>query len=122
RFQLLEPVKARCVINEQLSLALLADIVSLEEDFYRAVEAVSVRNIRAVNPALVAELFDGERQQFLVNLEAEVNLSALDVFFRQMLALVTPVKIDACPRSGKAARVVDGVASCIATNEQITRV
>jgi hypothetical protein len=32
----LEPVKARCVINEQLSLALLADIVSLQEDIDRA--------------------------------------------------------------------------------------
>jgi hypothetical protein len=50
RFQLLEPVKARCVINEQLSLALLADIVSLQEDIDRAVEAVSVRDIRAINP------------------------------------------------------------------------
>ena len=63
RLQLFEPVKARCVINEQLSLALLADIVSLEEDIDRAVEAVSVRDIRAINPALVAELFDGEREQ-----------------------------------------------------------
>ena len=49
-FPILEPVKARCVINEQLSLALLADIVSLQEDIDRAVEAVSVRDIRAINP------------------------------------------------------------------------
>ena len=72
-FPNLQPVKARCVINEQLSLALLADIVSLEEDIDRAVEAVAVRDIRAINPALVAELFDGERQQLLIDLEAEVN-------------------------------------------------
>ena len=57
-------------------LALLADIVSFEEDIDRAVKAVSVRDIRAINPALVAELFDGERQQFLIDLEAEINLSA----------------------------------------------
>jgi len=81
-----------------------------------------VRDIGAINAALVAELFDGKREHFLIDLEAEVNLPPLNVFFGQMLTLVTPVKIDACPRSGKAARVVDGVASCIATNEQITRV
>ena len=68
-------------------LALLADIVSFEEDIDRAVEAVSVRDIRAINPALVAELFDGERQQFLIDLEAEVNLSALDVFLGKCLPL-----------------------------------
>ena len=66
--QLFEPVKARCVINEQPSLALLVDIVLFEEDIDRAVEAVSVRYIRDINPALVAELFDGERQQFLIDL------------------------------------------------------
>src|SRR6266542_1756481 len=92
-----EPVKVRCVIHEQLSLALLADVCSLQEDIDRAVEAVSVRDIRAVNPALVAELFDGERQQFLIDLEAEVNPSA------PMLARVTSVKINSCPRPGKAA-------------------
>ena len=57
-------------------LTLFADIVSLEENIDRAVEAVSVRDIPAINPALVAELFDGERQQFLIDLEAEINLSA----------------------------------------------
>jgi hypothetical protein len=46
-----------------------------------------VRDIRAVNPALVAELFDREREQFLVDLETEVDLPAFDVFFGQMLAL-----------------------------------
>lgn len=35
-------------------LALLADIVSFEEEIDRAVEAVSVRNIRAIYPALFA--------------------------------------------------------------------
>jgi hypothetical protein len=40
---------------------------------------IAVRDIRAVNPALIAELFDGERQQFLNDFEAEVNLAALDV-------------------------------------------
>lgn len=88
--ELFEPVKVRGVINEQLSLALLADIVSLEEHIDRAVDAVSVRDIRAVNSALVAELFDGERQQFLIDLEAEVNLSAPDVFFGPMLAYCLP--------------------------------
>jgi hypothetical protein len=39
-----------------------------------------VRDIRAINPALVAELFDGEREKFLIDLEAEINPSALDVF------------------------------------------
>ena len=53
----------------------------------RAVKAVSVRDIRAINPALVAELFDGERQQFLIDFEAEVNLSALDVFLGKCLPL-----------------------------------
>jgi hypothetical protein len=62
-----------------------------------------MRDIQAINPALVAELFDGEREQFLINLEAEVNLSALDVFFGQMLTLVTPVKINSRPRAGTAA-------------------
>jgi len=33
---LVSPVKARCVVNEQLSLALLDDMVSLEEDIDRA--------------------------------------------------------------------------------------
>jgi len=78
---------ARGVIDEQFLLALLADIVSFEEDIDRAVKAVSVRDIRAINPALVAELFDGERQQFLIDLEAEVNLSALDVFLGKCLPL-----------------------------------
>src|SRR5437867_13117809 len=55
----LNSVKARGVIDEQLLLALLADIVSFEEDIDRAVETVSVRDIGAINPALVAELFDG---------------------------------------------------------------
>ena len=41
---ILQSVKARCVINEQLSLALLADVVSFEEDINGAVEVVSVRN------------------------------------------------------------------------------
>jgi hypothetical protein len=31
-----------------------------------------VRDIRSIKPALIAELFDGERQQFLIDLEAEV--------------------------------------------------
>ena len=66
----------RCVIDKQLSLALLADIVSLEEDIDGAVETVAVRDIGAVNPALVAELFDGERQQFLIDVEAEVDSAA----------------------------------------------
>jgi hypothetical protein len=38
-----------------------------------------VRDIRAINPALVAELFDSEQQQFLIDLEAKVNLSAASV-------------------------------------------
>jgi hypothetical protein len=53
--ELFEPGKARCVIKEQLSRAVLADIVSLEENIDRTVEAVSVRDIRPINPALVAE-------------------------------------------------------------------
>ena len=57
-----EPVKARCVINQQFSLALLAEIFSLQEDIDRAIEAVSMRQFRAVNPTLIAEVFDGERQ------------------------------------------------------------
>ena len=40
------------------------DIISLEEDIDRAVEAVSVRDIRAINPTLVAELFDGDGSNF----------------------------------------------------------
>ena len=55
-----------------------------------------MRDIGAINAALVAELFDGKREHFLIDLEAEVNLPPLNVFFGQMLALVTPVKIDAC--------------------------
>ena len=57
-----KPVKTRCVIHEQLSLARLADIFSLAKDIDRAVEPIAVRDIRAIDPALVAELFDGERQ------------------------------------------------------------
>jgi hypothetical protein len=38
-------------------------------------------SIRAVTPAPFAELFDSEREQFLIHLEAELHLSALDVFF-----------------------------------------
>ena len=76
-----EPVKARRVIHEQLSLALFADIGTVEKNVHRAVEAVAVRNVGTVNPSLIAELFDGERQQFFVHLEAEINLSTLDVFF-----------------------------------------
>jgi hypothetical protein len=45
-------------------LALLADIVSFEEVIDHAVEAASVRNIRAINPALVAELFMANRTSF----------------------------------------------------------
>jgi hypothetical protein len=42
---------------------LLSSLVfSFVKDVDRAVEAVSVRNIRGINPALVTELFDGERQ------------------------------------------------------------
>ncbi len=60
--ELFEAVRARSVINEKFSLALLADIVSLEKNIYRAVEPVSVRDVQAVNPALVDDLFDGERR------------------------------------------------------------
>jgi hypothetical protein len=76
-----KPVKTRCVIHEQLSLARLADIFSLAKDIDRAVEPIAVRDVRAVHPALVAELFDGEGQEFFVNLEAKVNLATLDLFF-----------------------------------------
>ena len=76
-----EPVKTRCVIDEQLSLARLTDIFSLEKDIDRAVEAIAVRDVGAVHPALIAELFDGEGQELFVNLKAKVNLAALDVFF-----------------------------------------
>ena len=41
-------------------------------------------------PALVAEPLDSERQQFLVHTEAEVDLSALDVFFVLRLSVVQP--------------------------------
>ena len=90
-------------------LALLADIISLEEDIDRAVEAVAVRDIRAVDPALIAELFNGKRHQFLIDLEAEVNLPALDVFLGPMLTGVTSMKIDSCPRPGKAAVFFDAL-------------
>jgi len=83
----LNSVKARGVIDEQFLLALLADIVSFEEDIDRAVETVAVRDIGAINPALVAELFDVKREHFLIDLEAEVNLSALDVFLGKCLPL-----------------------------------
>ena len=36
-------------------------------------EAVSVRDIRAINPARVADLFDSDRQQFFIDLAAVVN-------------------------------------------------
>jgi hypothetical protein len=76
-----EPIKPRCVIDEQLSLAHLADIFSLEKNIDRAVEPIAVRDVGAVHPALVAELFDGEGQEFFINLEPKVNLASLDVFF-----------------------------------------
>jgi len=34
---------------------------------YRTVEAVAVRDIRAITPALVTELFDGKEKQFLID-------------------------------------------------------
>ena len=46
-----------------------------------------MRDIGAINAALVAELFDGKREHFLIDLEAEVNLSALDVFLGKCLPL-----------------------------------
>jgi len=52
--------------------------LSIEEDIDGAVKAVAVRYIRTVNPTPVAELFDGKREKFLVDLEAEINLAALD--------------------------------------------
>jgi hypothetical protein len=51
--------------------------------------------------ALVAEPFDGELHRFLIDLEAEVNLCALDVFFRQMLTTVSPVKSTPANAPGK---------------------
>src|SRR5262249_22677171 len=76
----LEPVKARGVIDKDLALAFLTDVFSLEKDIDRTIESIAVRNIRAVEPALVAKLLDRKRQQFLVNLEAKVNLPTFDVF------------------------------------------
>src|SRR6185295_18738206 len=81
----------------------------LEEDIDGAVEAVAVRDIRTVDPAFIAELFDGEGQQFLIDLEAEVNLPALDVFLGPMFAGVTSMKIDSRPRPGKAAVFFDAL-------------
>ena len=55
-FPILEPVKARSVVNEQLSLALLADIVSFEEDIDRAVEVVSVHGNYGVASCIAINL------------------------------------------------------------------
>ena len=84
----LESVKARVVVNKQLALAFLANVFSLKKNIDRAIEPVSVRNIRTIKPALVAKFLDRKRQQFLINLEAKINLSALDIFLRQMLGVV----------------------------------
>jgi len=54
---------------------LLADIALFGNAINRAAEAVSVRDIRAIDP----ELFRGKREQFLIDLEAKVNLSTLDM-------------------------------------------
>jgi hypothetical protein len=37
-------------------------------------------NLHDTNFSAVAELFDGERQRFFIDLEAKVNLSAFDLF------------------------------------------
>ena len=47
-----EPVKPRRAIDEQLSLALLADILSLQENIDGAAQTVAVRGVGAVDPAL----------------------------------------------------------------------
>ena len=98
---LLEAVKPRGIIDEQLSLAVFTDIVAFDKHIDRVVQAVSVRNVGAVNPALVAELFDCERQQFFIHLEAEINLAALDVFLGQTLPGVAAVKINPARAPGK---------------------
>lgn len=65
-----------------------------------------MRDIRAMNPAPVADLFDGKREQCFIDLEGEINLLALDELFGQMLTLVTPVTLDSrrAPRRLKQPR------------------
>src|SRR5215468_12719622 len=76
----LETVKACGVIDKELALAFLTDVFSLEKEIDSAIEPIAVRNIRTVEPAFVAKLLDRKRQQFLINLEAKVNLPTFDVF------------------------------------------
>ncbi len=58
----IESIKARGVIDKELSFAFLAKVFSLKKEIDRAVEAVSVGNIRAIEPALIAKLLDRKRE------------------------------------------------------------
>src|SRR4030095_13272178 len=109
RVRNLESVKARGVVNKELALAFLANVFSLEKDIDRAIEPVSVRNIRAIEPALIAKLLDRKRQQLLINLEAKVNLPPLNIFLRQMLGVVASSEVFSGPGSGKPAIVGDSL-------------
>src|SRR6266478_2667798 len=105
----IEPIKARGVIDKELSFAFLAKVFSLKKEIDRAVEAVSVGNIRAIEPALIAKLLDRKREQFLVNFEAKINLSAFDVFHRQMLGVVAPPEVFSGAGAGKPAVISDSL-------------
>ena len=52
----------------------LADIVSFEKQIDCAEEAVSARGYPSRKPNTVTEFFDGKREKFLVDLQAEVSL------------------------------------------------
>jgi len=74
----LETVKTRGVIDKQLSFTVLVNVFSLEKNIDRSVEPVSMGNIRAIQPALVAKLLDGKGQPFFVDFETKVLKSCVN--------------------------------------------
>lgn len=105
----LETVKTRRVVDAEFALALLADVFSLEKNVHGTVESVAMRNIRTIKPALVAKFLQCKRQPLLIDFEAKVNLSPLDVFLGQMLRFIASSKIFPGAGSGKSAIVRDSL-------------
>ncbi len=48
-------------------------------------------DIGAVQPALIAKLLNGVRQQLLIHLKPKVDLTALDILLGEMLHLIPAV-------------------------------
>src|SRR6185295_20258067 len=89
----LEAIKARVIIDHELLFRAVAQIFSLEENIHRTVEPVPVRDIGAIEPAIIPKFLNGERQQLFIHLEAEIDLSPFDILLRPQLSLIASVKI-----------------------------